>query len=262
MFARSLQAAALFLGTATVLAAQYETLPGFGLPAVPGRTVPASREEHAKHVAMARAGATPATGNAPAWPLAFNATMVKLVPALDPSAPPTFPPIVWSRFSYDYTASPGGSARYDFHTDYVPLGGPPGEWRTNCSILFGNFSIWFVFPHQQACTLRTADLPSISPWWLNGINATFTRDTTFRGMAAQEWTGQDPANTSFPMPYFGWPAARSAPGTSVPLRTTNQAADPGATDYTDQQVGPQDPEQFHVPDYCHTNQIHQGCPWW
>lgn len=246
------------------LAGQYETLPGFGLPAVPGRTVAASRAEHAEHLAAAAAGQSPTPGDAPAWPLAFNATMIKLVPAL--SSPQNFlhPPIVWSRFSYDYTASPGGSARYDFHARYVPLDalGGPGSWAGNCSILFGNFSIWFVFPEARACHLRTDNLPSISPWWLNGIHATLTGPAPFRGMAAQEWTGVDPDNASFPMPYYGWPPHRSAAGTSVPLRTTNQAADPGATDYTDQQVGPQDPAQFAVPEYCHTNQVPTGCPWW
>ena len=36
----------------------------------------------------------------------------------------------------------------------------------------------------------------------------------------------------------------------IPLRSTNQANDPGATDYFDVLIGPQDPALFTIPEFC------------
>lgn len=45
----------------------------------------------------------------------------------------------------------------------------------------------------------------------------------------------------------------------VAVRSTNQAEDPGATDYLDVVLGPQDPALFKLPAYC-KNIINKGCP--
>jgi hypothetical protein len=43
------------------------------------------------------------------------------------------------------------------------------------------------------------------------------------------------------------------------VRSTNQAEDPGATDYLDVVLGPQDPALFKLPTYC-KKIINKGCP--
>lgn len=46
---------------------------------------------------------------------------------------------------------------------------------------------------------------------------------------------------------------------NMPIRSSNQANDPGDTDYFDVTLGPQDPALWTVPAYC-SNRVSYGCP--
>ncbi len=86
----------------------------------------------------------------------------------------------------------------------------------------------------------------MSPWWLKG--AAYKGQHTFRGMWCDKWTLEE-----LGIDYW----ARS--GDYTPVRSTNQAEDPGATDYLDVVIGPQDPALFVLPKHC-AKLTDRGCP--
>jgi len=164
----------------------------------------------------------------PVWPFEWNATLAKINPNNNH--------IQWTKFYYDYK---NRVSRFDFYDDYFNT---EDQWGTlNCSILFtADKDIWFVFPDIQACALDHKGIPTISPWWLS--NATYNETTMFRGMWCHHW---DLPTDLGVIEY--WARADTI---YTPVRSTNQANDPGATDYLDVVLGPQDPSLFVLPSYC------------
>ena len=182
--------------------------------------------------------------NIPSWYSGWNATLAKVNTVNDG--------IVWTKFYYDFDK---GGNRFDFYNNYVDM---DGVQSLNCSVLFTNHSIWFVHQEEKACTLRSASgIGVIDPWWVRNLGAQFVRNTTFRGVEAELYKMPDPDQPDFEMEYYAW-----SKDNRIPLRSQNQANDPGATDYFDVQVGPQRRELFDLPDYCVTNVIDKGCPWY
>lgn len=175
------------------------------------------------------------------WSFQFNATMAKINPVT--------PHIWWTKFYYDYNHTIGGSTRYDFFKEYYPLGG--GSWSpVNCSILMSNEKMWFF--DGTRCKLDHTGIPTISPWWMS--NGTYMGADEFRGLYADHWQLKTGLGL---IDYY----ARAGTDGAVPLRSTNQANDPGATDYFDIAFGPQNLNWFKLPDYCNTRQDPElSCP--
>ena len=166
----------------------------------------------------------------PVWPLQWNATLIKIGNETDPQTPQ------WTKFYYDWTASEGGSSRFDLYPGYLPLN---LQWEPNFTILFGNFSIYHVYPLESRCEIRSCSLPSISPKWLS--STTYQGTYLFRGLPADLFMfGPE-------LDYIQYWQRHTDP---VPMRSTNQANDPGATDYVDVVLGPQNPALFQAPSYC------------
>eukprot|EP00164_Ancoracysta_twista_P018777 GFYU01032672.1.p1 GENE.GFYU01032672.1~~GFYU01032672.1.p1 ORF type:complete len:271 (+),score=81.10 GFYU01032672.1:87-899(+) len=183
----------------------------------------------------------------PRWPDTFSATLAKVNPNDDN--------IVWTKLYYDWTFSKGGAARFDFYNKYVDN---DANWSLNCTVTFVDSNIWFIFPGEKACKHRSSSLPSINPNWISLLGARFNGYKAFRGMMSEEWHMPDPDEPSYTMRYFA-----SAKSNDIPLRSPNQINDPGNTDFFDvNKDDPIDTELFAVPDYCQTNQIDKGCPWY
>jgi len=169
----------------------------------------------------------------PVWPFQWNATLIKINPNNNN--------IWWTKFYYDFV---NNVSRFDFMNDYYDT---DRKWSLNCSILFADNIIWFVFPSEKTCTLDHKGIGTISPWWLS--TAKFMGFEDFRGMYSEHWRLEELA-----IDYW----ARA--GSQVPLRATNQIQDPGATDFVDVVLGPQDPSLFVLPQYCLIHQGDKGCP--
>lgn len=160
-----------------------------------------------------------------------NATLIKVGNETNPTVP------TWVKFYYDWNAGPGGSNRFDFYPGYLPL---DLNWKPNFVILFTNFAIYHLYPLTQTCEIRTCSLPSVSPNWLQ--TTTYKGTYVFRGLPADLFLfGPELDYIQY------W---QRADGSGFPMRSTNQANDPGATDYVDVVYGPQDPALWKVPDYC------------
>lgn len=143
----------------------------------------------------------------------------------------------WVKFYYDWNAGRGGSNRFDFYPGYLPLN---LEWQPNFTILFTNYAIYHLYPLTKKCDIRTCDLPSVSPNWLQ--TTTYKGTYIFRGLPADLFLfGPELDYIQY------W---QRADGSAFPMRSTNQANDPGATDYVDVAYGPQNPSLWSVPDYC------------
>lgn len=205
--------------------------------AVPHRRVPFDG------AVQRRSDATPT--QAPLWPTAFNATLAKINPRSSE--------IVWTKLYYDFSIP---ASRFDFYNGYVEQD-DRASWALNCTIYFYHTTIWYVQPSMKRCLLRATDIPSIPPDFLRRMGAKFTGYMPFRAIPAQRWEFPDPANSTHTMVYF----ASDDAGGALPLRSPNQANDPGDTDFFDVMVGPQDPDVFTVPDYCETQRTTMGCPW-
>jgi hypothetical protein len=160
-----------------------------------------------------------------------NATLIKVGNETNPTS------IQWTKFYYDWTISKGGASRFDFYPGYLPLN---LYWQPNFVILFNNFAIYHIYPLEARCEIRTCSLPSISPNWLQ--TTTYQGTYFFRGLPADLFTfGPE-------LDYIQYWQRHNDPNT--PMRSTNQANDPGATDYVDVAVGPQNPQLFTIPQYC------------
>ena len=171
---------------------------------------------------------------APSWPDGFNSTLAKIAPDREG--------IVWVKHYYDWSKR---GQRFDFYNDYVTY--PEADWKLNCSILFVNTSIWFIFPEEKACKFRSGVIPPVNPNWVKLLNATYNGTRNFRGIKAELWQMEDPDDPNHIMDYYA-----RADDNRIPLRSPNQINDPGATDFFDTEVGPQNQEYFNVPDYCYT----------
>ena len=180
----------------------------------------------------------------PDWPMGFNSTLAKIAPDREG--------IVWVKHYYDWEKR---GQRFDFYNDYVEY--PVNNWSLNCTILFTNHSIWFIFPEEKACKLRSNIIPPVHPSWLKNLKAYFSGVTEFRGIKAELWQMEDPDDPNHIMDYYA-----RADNNQIPLRSPNQINDPGATDFFDVELGPQREELFVTPDYCFENQIEKGCPWY
>jgi hypothetical protein len=180
----------------------------------------------------------------PVWPEAFNSTLAKIAPGRES--------IVWVKHYYDW---PKKGQRFDFFNSYVEY--PNASWNLNCSVLFINKTIWFIFPEEKACKLRSSVIPPVNPQWLKLLNATFAGNKIFRGIEAELWQMDDPDDKSQILEYYS-----RADNNRIPLRSPNQINDPGATDFFDVEIGSQNKKYFEVPWYCESTRVEKGCPWY
>ncbi len=82
---------------------------------------------------------------APVWPFQWNSTLAKINPVT--------PHIWWTKLYYDFYQN---ASRFDFYNEYYSTN---NDWQLNCSILFTNDQIWFVFPDEQ-CNLDHDGIPN------------------------------------------------------------------------------------------------------
>eukprot|EP01130_Rhizamoeba_saxonica_P002079 TRINITY_DN11887_c0_g1_i1.p1 TRINITY_DN11887_c0_g1~~TRINITY_DN11887_c0_g1_i1.p1 ORF type:complete len:203 (+),score=26.06 TRINITY_DN11887_c0_g1_i1:21-629(+) len=173
------------------------------------------------------------------FPTAFNSTLVKV---------DEYQNIQWTKLYYDFNFP---ASRFDFYNGYIDAN---GKWDLNCSILFADdLTVWFIFPEAQTCNLRSKDLITFSPDWMNKIGAYYAGTSMFRGIQSTMWDMKDPDDPQHIMRYY------AAADNGYPLRSPNQINDPGSTDFFDVMVGPQNKELFKVPEYCYTNPTTWGC---
>mmetsp|Transcript_16886 Transcript_16886/g.25228 ORF Transcript_16886/g.25228 Transcript_16886/m.25228 type:complete len:228 (+) Transcript_16886:20-703(+) len=170
------------------------------------------------------------TPTPPIWPFEFNATLAKVQPFNQT--------IQWAKLYYDVAHN---RSRFDFFTNYItPY---TDQVETYYIIYFLDTSIWFYYPLDDECYLRASNIPSVSPYWLQSFK--FKSTLLFRGVYAQHWVlPEDPF-----LQYFN----RAEGPHRLGLRSTNQANDPGATDYYDIQLGPQKDELWNIPKLCLQN---------
>ncbi|MES1910802.1 MAG: hypothetical protein MHM6MM_003332 [Cercozoa sp. M6MM] len=189
--------------------------------------------------------------NLPIWPTAFNSTLIKVGEHHNNE-------IKWAKLYYDYGLKRGGASRFDFFHEYVEVDHNNEfrpQWPIRCSIIFNGFDVWHVDPEKKQCSHRSSNLPSVNPAFVLLLGAVEAGEYNFRGVKASRWRYTDPDVPSHQTAYF---ALRN--DNSIPLRSMNQVNDPGATDYVDVYVGPQDESTFDIPDYCFTNpQIPSFC---
>ena len=135
--------------------------------------------------------------------MSFNATLAKISPERD---------IVWVKHYYDYTKK---GERFDFYNSYISF--PEALWNLNCTVLFKETSIWFIFPEKKACKLRSSSIPPVSPDWLSKLGAVYSGNTLLRGIEAEKWEMKDPDDESHIMVYYS-----RADDNRIPLRSPNQ----------------------------------------
>jgi hypothetical protein len=162
----------------------------------------------------------------PVWPLQWNATLIKIGPETQPQQ------ITWVKFYYDWVKQ---GNRFDFYDSYLNL---QAEWNNSFTILFKNSTIYHIYPIAQNCSIRSRSIGLISPYWLQ--QTSYVTSLEFRGMWCDLFQFTDGSG----MLYY------QRVESEMPVRSTNQAEDPGATDYVDVQYGPQADSLFDVPSYC------------
>lgn len=196
------------------------------------------------------AASTSSPKQTPIWPDSFSATLLKLVGSAEaPSASN------WAKLYYSW---PNRFARFDFFNSYPEL----VNSQPDCSIIMGGFQdtetqkvkqqIWAIFPADEGCSLAHDGLGTLSPKWVSG--GKFNQSTKFRGIDAHEYLLDIPGEPG-PMQY--WVQADNG----APLRTTNQANDPGMTDYFDVLLVEQEKTLFELPPIC-KKRVNKGCPQW
>ncbi|KAL9642300.1 hypothetical protein ABK040_007298 [Willaertia magna] len=169
----------------------------------------------------------------PIWPLQFNSTLIKITP-FDHN-------IQWTKLYYDYKNQ---WARFDFVDYYYDM---DNQWGPiNETILWSNTTVYFIEPQTKQCKIRSRNLPLISPKWLS--LTTFKESIIFRGLYANVWEFPNDIEELAGMKYIHRVA--QSDDEKIPLRSTNQSNDPGATDYVDFIVGPSDKDLFYIPSYC------------
>jgi hypothetical protein len=163
----------------------------------------------------------------PVWPFQWNSTQVKINPFNTD--------IRWTKFYYDWTQK---ASRFDFYNGYFSTN---NDWQLNCTVLFTGGNIWFVFPDEQACNLDHAGIGPVDPNWLQASK--YNQTALLKGV----WADQYLLDTG-PLGVIEYWARADA--SRLPLRSTNQNNDPGATDYVDVVLGPQDSALFVLPAFC------------
>ncbi|KAL6075639.1 Proteophosphoglycan ppg4 [Balamuthia mandrillaris] len=173
---------------------------------------------------------------APVWPFEWNATLIKINPVTKW--------IWWNKLYYDY---PNNLARFDFYPTYYSTN---ETWNLTCSILFRDNKIYMFDPSKEACAITTRGIGVISPWWLK--SATYKGTVLFKGMYCERWRLEELA-----IDYIA-----RVDDIRTPVRSYNQVEDPGATDYVDVVLGPQNPSLFELPSYCSENKLKDdvSCP--
>jgi hypothetical protein len=192
----------------------------------------------------------------PRLPLNFNATLLKI--GTENKAWPAW----WTKTYYEYNPDEVLSSyhRFDFYDHYLNL---DNQWSTVCSILFRDGKTYSIYPEKDAknetCYLTHTFLPVLSPNWLNG--ATLEGVVDFKGMKAERWRLGEVGS---PDTIYFYAKAGYGSKHAIPLRSTNQANDPGATDWFDFTVGPQDSMLFNMPKSCigkiERDPANPGCP--
>jgi hypothetical protein len=179
----------------------------------------------------------------PVFPDAFNATLFKIGPGNDAS------PARWAKFYYQYIPkghpNAGGFSRFDFYNHYANL---DRQWEAYCQILFYPTHFYVIDLHRRQCQLRPG-VGNLSKYWLK--NARFNATLDFRGVYSDLWLLDTDDGV---IEYF------VGHSNGVPLRSTNQANDPGATDYFDVMIGPQRDDLFDAPPECMTPVDRVACP--
>ena len=193
---------------------------------------------------------------APALPYEFNATLLKIGP--DPQASPIQFTKLYAH--YDPHLKGGGFNRFDFFDHYYNL---DSQWNIKCSIVFRDGVAYTVFPDDPVqnrkgeCWKSHRNLPVVSPHFMQ-FGGEFEGYQLFRGVYAQKWRLGEVGDEDTIYFYF------RADNQSLPLRSTNQANDPGATDWFDVMVGRQNLSVFDLPADCdHDPQPghkYHGCP--
>jgi hypothetical protein len=173
----------------------------------------------------------------PVWPNAFNATLLKI--GTDKKASSQ---VIWTKLYYKYIPegkpNAGGFSRFDFYDHYFNY---DREWTPICSIVFYPNDFYVIKTKTQECNIRPG-VGNLSPDWLR--DAKFNDTFMFRGIEVENWaldTGPSGIVQYYAMASSEW---------KIPLRSTNQAEDPGATDYFDFVVGDQDDSIFKLPPTC------------
>ena len=168
----------------------------------------------------------------PVWPLQFNATLLKITPFNHD--------IQWTKLYYDFKNQLG---RFDFFDNYYDMN---NEWgATNFTILWWNSTVWYIYPKSNECFIRSKTLPLISPHWLKLTS--YIGRTMFRGLLSDVWQFPNIDDLD-EMKYYHRVAEKMED--RIPLRSTNQLNDPGATDYVDFIIGPSDFSLYKIPKYC------------
>ncbi|KAF0981567.1 hypothetical protein FDP41_012224 [Naegleria fowleri] len=141
---------------------------------------------------------------------------------------------------YDYKNKLG---RFDFFDNYYDMNNSWGS--INMTILWIDTVVWFVYPKVKQCTLRSKNLPLISPDWLKMTH--YVGRTLFREMYSDVWQFPNVDDLDG-MRYYH--KVGSSSETKIPLRSTNQINDPGATDYFDFTIGPSHVNLYQIPKFC------------
>lgn len=177
----------------------------------------------------------------PQWAMAFNATTVKIRPGAgaDPH---------WGKIWYDWKKL---AQLQTFYTQYFGYPESLGWGEPCCSILFADEKIFFLWP-DGSCDLDHDGIPPVSPNWLQG--AVYQGMAQIRGVPTTEWYLPLPSNVSY------W---NRIDNPYIPVRSSNQVNDPGATDYMDVLFGPQDASLFTIPSACaNARPPTKSCPPW
>ena len=180
----------------------------------------------------------------PAWPAQFSATLYKIGPLVDAT------PAQWMKLWYKYVPprfsvqnsdphNGGGYARFDFYNHYLNLA---NEWQPECSIYFHSNAIYFALPNGE-CDQVHDGIGNIAPDWMR--DAFYNGSIDFRGLKAEQWIIPNDAPEDV-IHYY----VRRHHGVPVPMRSTNQADDPGGTDYFDHLVADQPMSVFQLPEKC------------
>ncbi|KAI3631274.1 hypothetical protein MIR68_010764 [Amoeboaphelidium protococcarum] len=215
----------------------------------------------------------------PVLPLHFNATLLKI--GTESSASPSR----WTKTYYAYNEKKPLESyhRFDFYDHYLNL---DNKWNMVCSIIFRDGVTYSLFPttttsdkevvrdvegksaeQQQSkqdpeCYMSHSFLPVLAPNWLQG--AVFEGVQEFRGVQAEKWRLGEVGDGDTVYEYSTTATALDGQQLRIPLRTTNQANDPGATDWFDFTIGPQSDALFQLPKSCQNETVvrpdRKGCP--
>lgn len=184
------------------------------------------------------------------WPAAFNATLFKIGTDADPSVSHVW----WTKFYFQDL--PGASySRFDFYNHYLNF---QEQWEPVCSIIFHAKDFYVMDTDtgsgqasgEWGRCQRRPGVGNLSRFWLQ--ESKYQGSMEFRGQWAHRWDlDAGPGNK---VVYY------ASDQTGLPLRSTNQGKDPGATDYFDVVVGQQKSELFQLPKSCEQPVEEVICP--